>query len=158
MSIAIQRSADSKNHPDGLVSAPQYAFLTVAASMAVAATTAAIITGAGGWSNARSSGVIVDATAGTITITKAGTYRLDYCLSDITAQNAQVVTVQAFIGSVAQGGVCKITQPATGTANVQLSGTALLSCAVGDVVTIKALASGVTTFTLAAGALNIVEV
>ena len=158
MSIAIQRSADSKNHPDGLVSAPQYAFLAVGASLAVTTPTAAtVITAAGAWSNTRSSGVVVDATAGTVTITKAGLYRVNYCLSDITAVNTQVLTVQAFIGTTAQGGVCKITQPATATQAIQLSGEALLSCAVGDVVTLKVIAS-TGNFTTAAGAFNLMEV
>lgn len=158
MSIAIQRSADSKNHPDGLVSAPQYAFLTVGASLAVTTPTAAtIITAASAWTNSRSSGVVVDATAGTITIVKAGLYRVNYCFSDITAVNAQAITIQAFIGSTGQGGTCKVTQPATATQAIQLSGEALLNCAVGDVVTLKVIAS-TGNFTTAAGAFNLMEV
>lgn len=158
MSIVIQRSADSKNHPDGLVSSPQYAYLTVGASLAVTTPAAATtITAASAWTNSRSSGVVVDATAGTITITKAGLYRVNYCFSDITAVNSQVLTVQAFIGAVGQGGTCKITQPATATQAVQLAGEALLSCAVGDVVSLKVIAS-TGNFTTAAGAFNLMEV
>lgn len=158
MSIVIQRSADAKNHPDGLVSAPQYAFLTVGASLAVTTPAAATtITAAGAWTNSRSSGVIVDATAGTVTITKAGLYRVNYCFSDLTAVNSQVLTVQAFIGAVGQGGTCKITQPATATQAVQLAGEAVLSCAVGDVITLKVIAS-TGNFTTAAGAFNVMEV
>lgn len=158
MSIVIQRSADSKNHPDGLVSSPQYAYLTVGASLAVTTPAAATtITAASAWTNSRSSGVVVDATAGTITITKAGLYRVNYCFSDITAVNSQVLTVQAFIGAVGQGGTCKITQPATATQAVQLAGEALLSCAVGDVITLKVIAS-TGNFTTAAGAFNVMEV
>jgi hypothetical protein len=158
MSVLIQRSADSKNHPDGLVSAPQFSFLTVGASLAVTTPAAATtITAAGAWSNSRSSGVIVDATAGTVTITKAGLYRVNYCLSDITAVNNQVLTVQAFIGAVGQGGTCKVTQPATATQAIQLAGEALLSCAVGDVITLKVIAS-TGNFTTAAGAFNVMEV
>lgn len=158
MPVAIQRSADNRNHPDGLVSAPQFAFLTVGASLAVTApATATIITAAGAWTNSRSSGVIVDATAGTVTITKAGLYRVNYCLSDITAVNSQVLTVQAFIGSTGQGGTCRITQPATATQAVQLAGEALLSCAVNDVITLRVIAS-TGNFTTAAGAFNVMEV
>lgn len=158
MSIAIQRSADNKNHPDGLVSSPQFAYLTVGASLAVTTPAAATtITAAGAWTNSRSSGVLVDATAGTVTITKAGLYRVNYCFSDITAVNAQVLTIQAFIGAVGQGGTCKITQPATATAAVQLAGEALLNCAVGDVITVKVIAS-TGNFTTAAGAFNVMEV
>lgn len=158
MSIVIQRSADNKNHPDGLVSAPNYAFLVVGASLAVTTpTTATTITAASAWTNSRSSGVLVDATAGTVTITKAGLYRVNYSFSDITSVNSQALTIQAFIGAVGQGGTCKITQGATATGPVMLANEALLNCAVGDVVTLKVIAS-TGNFTTAAGAFNLMEV
>lgn len=158
MPLAIQRSADNRNHPDGLVSAPQFAFLNVGASLAVTTpTVATTITAAGAWANTRSSGVIVDATAGTVTITKAGLYRVNYGFSEITGVNSQVLTIQPFIATTGQGGACRVTQPATAVAVLQLSGEALLSCAVGDVITLRVIAS-TGNFTTATGFFNVMEV
>lgn len=144
----VQRSADSKNHPDGLVTAPHRAALKVANSVTVSApTAAAIVTDADCWgtllaASPTAAGPTVSLTAGTVTIAKAGIYRVAYGFSEISTVNSAVLTLEVYVGTTASGGQCKITQGATAlTTKLAMQGETMLSLAIGDVVSIKVIAS-----------------
>jgi len=157
---------DDLPSPDGYVSLPHVASLQVAASLAVATPAAAtVVTDADGWSAglqqpaAADGGPVVSATGGSVTITRAGNYKVRYGLSQITAVNNQVLTLQIFggaAGDTAKGGICKITQPAAGLAVPNMTGEAFFACALGDVVRLKVIADA-GNFTCASGFLVVEE-
>lgn len=145
MSLVIV-STDSLPSPNQYVARPQAVSLQVAASIALTTpTTATIVTGSGGWSAAlqqpaqTAGGPVVDATAGTVTITRAGNYMVRYGLSEITVVNGQVITTEVYKGSTASGGKCKATQLTA--APCVVNGQAFLTLALGDVLSIKVIAS-----------------
>lgn len=155
MSVAIQRDADDKDHPDGLVTAPKRAQMHIANSCAVTTpTSATIVTDADGWASVIAEGFTNSASAGTITCLKAGLYRAAYGLSDITVVNGQVLTSEIYVGTTASKGKCKQTQLTAAPAS--LNGSTILTLAVGDVVTIKIIAD-TGNFTCAAGFLEVIE-
>lgn len=158
--------SDDVASPDGYVSLPHIASLQVANSLVVTAPAAASpVTDADGWSAglqqplSAAGGPVVSATNGSVTITRAGNYKVRYGLSQITAVNNQVLTLQIFggaAGDTAKGGICKITQPATGVAVPNLTGEAFFACALGDVLRLKVIAS-TGDFTCASGFLVVEE-
>lgn len=158
--------ADDVASPDGYVSLPHVASLQVAASLAVTTpTTAQPLTDADGWAAGlqqpaqASGGPVVSETAGSVTITRAGNYKVRYGVSQITGVNSQVITLQIFGGSAgdtAKGGICKVSQPGTATAIPNLCGEAFFACALGDVVRLKVIAD-TGNFTCASGFLVVEE-
>lgn len=154
--------ADNKPVPDGHKARPVAAVLKQVAAIALTTPTAATtITDADGWEAGPTQvavadgGLTVSATAGTFTCGKAGLYRASYGQSDITVVNGQVLTAEVYVGSTASGGICKATQ-LTGAPCV-LAGEALLDLDVGDIVTLKIIAS-TGNYTSAKGFINLVEV
>jgi hypothetical protein len=153
--------SDGKAVPQGFKTLPHFAELQQAASCALTTpTTATVLTDADCWAagdqqptNALG-GPLVNAVAGTITLTKAGTYRASWGQSDITVVNGQVITGQVFAGTTALGGICKTT--ALTAAPNALSGVCRFTGAVGDVITLKMIAS-TGNYTSAAGFLLVEE-
>lgn len=135
--------------PAGWKTRARVASLQVATGVTCALTTptsATIITDADCWSAAytdpaaSSGGLTVSATAGTITIPRAMRVKVSYAFSEFTVVNSQVLTFQVFAGSTGKGGVCKISQLATGDSAVDCSGIAIFDAAAGDVITVKGIA------------------
>jgi hypothetical protein len=157
MTAQINRAADSKQHPDGIVTAPHYASLkmTAACGAFTILGSPAIVTDADAWTAGISNGIGVSATGGSFTIARAGQYRVDYTLSDITIVTTQVDTVEVYVGTTASGGKCKITQ-LTGSAPM-LAGSVILTLAANDVVTLKVTVATADNFTCAAGQFSIQE-
>jgi hypothetical protein len=154
--------SDNKPVPDGHTSRPIVAVLSQAAAIALTTPTAATtVTDADGWAagprqvDVADGGLTVSATNGTFTAGKAGLYRVSYGQSEITVVNGQVITLQIYKNSTASGGISKSTQLTA--APLAMSGEALLSLAVGDVVSLKAIAS-TGNYTSASGFINVVEV
>lgn len=154
--------ADNKPVPQGFKNLPYFAELQQAASVALTTpTVATTVTDADCWGagdqfpSAANGGLLVGAVAGTITITRAGYYEVEYGQSDITVVNAQVITLQVFNGATGVGGISKSTQ-LTG-APLAMSGKTIALFAVGDIVTLKVIAS-TGNYTSAAGFLIVKEV
>jgi len=154
--------SDGKQVPQGFKNLPHFAELQQAASCALTTPTAAtVVTDADCWAAGDQSptnalgGPLVSATAGTITITKAGNYEIEYGQSDLTVVTTQVITLQVYNGTTAIGGICKSTQ-LTG-APLAMSGKCFAACAVGDVITLKVIAS-TGNYTSAAGFLLVKEI
>lgn len=162
----IVRDADDLASPDGYVSLPHVASLQVANSLAVTTpTSATVVTDADGWSAglqqpaSTAGGPSVSATNGAVTITRAGNYKVRYGLSQITAVNNQVLTLQIFggaAGDTAKGGICKVSQPGTATGIPNMCGEAFFACSVGDIVRLKVIAD-TGNFTCASGFLVVEE-
>lgn len=154
--------ADSKPVPDGHKTLACLASLNQTASIALTTPTAAtIITDADGWTAGvrqvavADGGITVSATAGTFTIGKAGVYRVKYTQSEITVVNGQVLTAEVYVGSTASKGISKATQLTA--APCVLAGEVLLSLAVGDIVSVKIIAS-TGNYTSAQGVIIVEEV
>jgi hypothetical protein len=157
--------SDGKQVPQGFKNLPHFAELQQAASCALTTPTAAtVVTDADCWGAGDQSptnalgGPLVSATAGTITITKAGNYEIEYGQSDLTVVNAQVITLQIFGGSAgttALGGISKSTQLTA--APLVMAGKCFAACAVGDIITLKVIAS-TGNYTSAAGFLLVKEI
>lgn len=142
---------DSVAAPDGYSSRPHYSSMQVVNAIALTTpSSATIITDADGWSVAAADGggqqpsqatggPVVSATAGTFTCTRAGNYVVRYGFSEITVVNGQVLTTEVFVGSSGFGGRCIATQLTA--APCVLGGEAFVTLALGDVVTVKVIAS-----------------
>lgn len=142
----IQRSSDSKAVPDLLVSVPHAAHLKGTGAVAVTTpTTAAIVTDGDAWTAGvqqpavASGGPVIDATAGTVTITRDGNYRVSYGQCQLTKVNSQVITLEVYKGTTASGGISKFTQPATAVEVPFMGGTAFVTCVVGNVLSLKVI-------------------
>lgn len=154
--------SDNKPVPDGHKSRAILAVLKQVASIALTTPSAATtITDADGWEAgptqvaAADGGLTVSVTGGSFTVGKAGLYRICYGQSDITVVNGQVLTAQVYKNSTASGGICKATQLTA--APCVLAGEAFIDCAVGDVLTVKIIAS-TGNYTSAQGFINVEEV
>jgi hypothetical protein len=154
--------SDNKPVPDGHKARAIVAVLKQAAAIALTTpTTATTVTDADGWAAGPTQvavsdgGITVGVVAGTFTIGKAGLYRVSYGQSELTVVNSQVVTLQIYKNADAAGGISKSTQLTS--APLAMSGEALLSCAAGDVITLKVIAS-TGNYTSASGFINVVEV
>lgn len=162
----IVRDADDLPSPDGYVSLPHVASLQVANSLAVTTpTTATALTDADGWAAGlqqpaqASGGPVVSATGGSVTVTRAGNYKVRYGISQVTAVNSQVVTLQIFggaAGDTAKGGICKCTQLGTADTILNMCGEAFFAAALGDVIRLKVIAD-TGNFTCASGFLVVEE-
>lgn len=80
------------------------------------------------------------AAAGTITLSRGGKYLCCFNASEITPVNSQVITLEVYKGSTAQGIKAKFTQPGTAVAIPAMCGVGVVSCARGDVLSVKAIA------------------
>jgi hypothetical protein len=154
--------SDNKPVPAAHKSRPCVAVLKQTAAIALTTpSSATTITDADGWTASvtqveeADGGITLSATAGTATIGKAGLYRVSYGQSDITVVNGQVLTAEVYKGSTASGGICKATQLTS--APCVLQGVAYVDCAVGDVITVKIIAS-TGNYTSGQGFINVEEV
>lgn len=161
----IVRSADSKADPDGLASLPHVALLLGTGAVAVTTpTTAQIVTDADCWTAGLQSpaqtagGPVVDATLGTITLTRAANYEVSFAQCQLTKVNSQVITLQVFAGSTAKGGKAVFTQPATAVEVPCLHGKTFFAGAVGDVISLKVVCDTGNYGAVAAGYLLVREV
>ena len=153
---------DNKPVPDGHSSRPVLAALKQVAAIALTTpSTATTITDADGWEAGPTQvavadgGLSVSVADGTFKAGKAGLYRVSYGQSEITVVNGQALTSQVYVGSTASGGICKATQLTA--APCVLAGEAYVTLAVGDVVTLKIIAS-TGNYTSAQGFINVEEV
>jgi hypothetical protein len=113
-------------------------------------TTATAITGtnATGLAIGPSFGALQTLAAGSFTVTRAGLYRVTFGLSQITAVNSQVITLEVYkngavIPSTTGNGPVKalFTQPGTAVEIPAMGTEGLVQLTVGDVVTLTAIAS-----------------
>lgn len=137
------RTSDDKPSPEQLNINPHYAYLDIDDDTGLALTTPTTATTVGGapMTVQAESGLDADV-AGPITVTRAGLYEVDFCASEITPVNSQVVTLEVYKGAVAAGGKQKFTQTGTAVAVPSMSGlSGPITCAVGDILTLKVIAS-----------------
>lgn len=160
--MALVHGSDGGVSPDGHKTRPCFAVLRQTASLALTTpTTATILADADSWTAGaadplpKDNGITVSATAGTFTIGKAGNYKVKYNQSGITVVNGQVLTAEVYKGSTASGGKCVQTQLTA--APCGLHGEIILSCAVGDVLSVKIIAS-TGNYTSSAGQIIVEEV
>ena len=154
--------SDNKPVPDGHKSRAVLAVLKQVAAIALTTpSSATIVTDADGWEAGPTQvavadgGLTVSATAGTFKVGKAGIYKVKYGQSEITVVNGQVLTAEVYKNSTASGGICKATQLTA--APCVLAGEAFIDCAVGDVLSLKIIASS-GNYTSAQGFINVEEV
>lgn len=94
-------------------------------------------------------GPTVSETGGSVTIARAGRYRVAFALSEITPVNSQVITLEVYKNAAAvtaasgtsPGAKAKFTQPATAVAIPSMSSLGYLNLAKGDVLTLTVIAS-----------------
>lgn len=163
--MAAVTGSDNKVVPQGFKTVNHCAELQQAASVALTTpTVATTVTDADCWAagdqqpTAALGGPVVNAVAGTITLSKAGLYRARWGQSDITVVTTQVLTGQVFggaAGTTALGGICKATQLTA--APCVLAGGCLFNGAAGDIINLKMIAS-TGNYTSAAGFLIVEEV
>jgi len=148
MSVIV-RSADSKPNPDGYITGARYAELQLDNATGIVLTTPTAATtladATNGWTAGAASNFsdgldfTVSATAGTITARKATVVRVSYSISDVTAVNTAVNTLEVYIGSTASKG--KAVWTGLTAAPICAAASVILTLAVGDVVAVKVIAS-----------------
>lgn len=90
-------------------------------------------------------GVTIAPTAGSITVARAGKYRVGFALSEITPVNNQVITLEVYKNgavvaaatNVSPGARAKFTQPAAAVAIPTMASVGYLDLAKGDVLTLR---------------------
>jgi hypothetical protein len=143
MATLSVRTSDDKVSPESLNINPHYAYLDIDDDTGLALTTPTTATVVGGSPmTVQAESGLDAATDGTITVTRAGTYEVDYALSEITPVNSQVITLEVYLGTTAKGGKQKFTNAGTAVAIPSMSGmSGPITCAVGEVLTLKVIAS-----------------
>lgn len=141
----IRRRGTSQIQPDKFEARPNYAELTIDDNTGVVLTTPTTATAVAGapMANGEFFGAGVALAAGSITIDRAGRYRVGFHAGELVGVNSQALQLLVYknAANLSPQIAAKITQPSTALPIVALSAEGILLLAKGDVLVLRAIGS-----------------